>query len=77
MGSSKSINFLQRICIKFKRRDFNPVVFVDNDFIIEQVTLTGNDFQLIKQDITEFLTKALESMKKMIAVFFRILLLRS
>ena len=42
-------------------------VFVDNDFIIEPVTLSGNDFQLIKQDITEFLTKALESMKKMIA----------
>ena len=45
-------------------------VFVDNDFIIEPVTLSGNDFQLIKQDITEFLTKALESMKKMIAVPF-------
>ena len=45
-------------------------VFVDNDFIIEQVTLTGNDFQLIKQDITEFLTKALESMKKMIVTPF-------
>lgn len=45
-------------------------VFVDNDFIIEQVNLTGNDFQLIKQDITEFLTKALESMKKMISIPF-------
>jgi hypothetical protein len=41
-------------------------VFVDNDFIIEQVTLSGNDFQRIKQDTTDFLTKALASMKKMI-----------
>jgi hypothetical protein len=41
-------------------------VFVDNDFIIEQVTLSGNDFQRIKQDTTDFLTKALSSMKKMI-----------
>ena len=41
-------------------------VFVDNDFIIEQVTLSGNDFQRIKQDTTEFLTKAVASMKKMI-----------
>jgi hypothetical protein len=41
-------------------------VFVDNDFIIEQVTLSGNDFQRIKQDTTDFLTKAASSMKKMI-----------
>jgi len=45
-------------------------VFVDNDFIIEQVNLSGNDFQRIKQDITEFLTKAIENMKKMIAAPF-------
>ncbi len=42
-------------------------IFVDNDFIIEQVNLSGNDFNMIKQDISEFLTKALESMKKMTA----------
>jgi hypothetical protein len=45
-------------------------VFVDNDFIIEQVGLSGNDFQRIKQDTSEFLTKALSSMKKMVEVPF-------
>jgi hypothetical protein len=45
-------------------------VFIDNDFIIEQINLTGNDFQLIKQDITDFLTKSIDSMKKMTSETF-------
>ena len=40
-------------------------IFADNDFIIEPVVLTKEDFEKIKQEIIEFFEKALQSMKRM------------
>ena len=40
-------------------------VFLDNEFIIEPVNLTAEDFNRIKQEIIEFFEKALQSMKRM------------
>jgi 6-pyruvoyl-tetrahydropterin synthase len=40
-------------------------IFTDNEFIIEPVVISKEDFERIKQEIIEFIEKALQSMKTM------------
>ena len=40
-------------------------IFTDNEFIIEPVVISKEDFERIKQEIIEFIEKALKSMKTM------------
>ena len=40
-------------------------IFTDNEFIIEPVVISKEDFERVKQEIIEFIEKALQSMKTM------------
>ncbi len=40
-------------------------IFIDNEFIIEPVVISKEDFELIKQQMIDFIEKALKSMKQM------------